>query len=130
MPANMGWALLGQITYNFAQWVMIFVLTRLNGVGAVGILTLAFSISAPIIMFSNLRMHLILASDAKHKHIFSDYFSLRLLTTLISLIIIIFLSIYLYQGDKWVVVFIGCAKSFEAISDIFYALIQKYEYNK
>lgn len=95
IPANMTWAVFGQISFNLTQWLMILALTQLSNVSSVGLLTLAFSITAPIIMFSNLRMHLLLSSDVKHDNTFADYFILRLLTTAIGLVGIILLSFYI-----------------------------------
>lgn len=130
IPVNMVWTLLGQITYILSQWMIILILTKIQGVEAVGLFTLALSISAPIIMFFNLRMHLVLTSDTKQDNQFIDYFALRLFTTLVSFICIICLVFWAYTNDKFIIIFIGLAKSFEAISDICYALIRKHEYTK
>lgn len=122
------WAMFGQISYNLAQWIIILVLTELNGIASVGLLTLAFSITAPIMMFFNLRMHLSLSSDVKHHNAFLDYFILRLSTTIIGLLIIILVSFYIANiVNRLTIIVIGFAKAFEAMSDICYALIRKRE---
>jgi len=130
IPVNMVWTLLGQSTYILTQWIIIVILTRIQGVEAVGLFTLALSISAPIIMFFNLRMHLVLTSDTKQDNQFVDYFTLRLLTTIVSFICIIGLGLWAHNDAKFIIIFIGLAKSFEAISDVCYALIRKHEYTK
>jgi O-antigen/teichoic acid export membrane protein len=95
----------------------------------VGQFTLGLAVTAPVIMFTNLQLRGIQATDAKGDYVFSDYLGLRLIGTGLALLIIA--GITLKAGYRWetslVILAIALAKAFESISDVFYGLIQQHE---
>jgi O-antigen/teichoic acid export membrane protein len=68
-------------------------------------------------------------TDARSVYAFSDYLGLRLVTSSIAVILIALLALVKNHDTKTatVIVFIGLAKSFESVSDIFQGLFQKHE---
>jgi O-antigen/teichoic acid export membrane protein len=126
---NFSWTFIGNAVYAACQWGMLIFLAKLGSPEMVGQFTLGLAISAPVIMFTNLQLRIVQASDAKQQYDFSDYLGLRLLATLIGLIII--LGITFSTGYRWetsiVILLVSLAKGFEAISDVFYGLIQQHE---
>lgn len=95
----------------------------------VGQFALGLAVSAPVIMFSNLQLRGVQATDVREEFLLSDYLGLRLITTLFSFVIIIgIILIAKYRSETaWVILAVGLAKCFEAISDIFYGFFQRRE---
>ncbi len=129
LRANFAWTFVGNVVYAASQWAMLVVLAKLGTPEMVGQFALGLAVTAPVIMFANLQLRGVQATDAKGDYQFGDYLSLRLVTTGIALMVIVaitFVSSYRDQGAL-VIVMIGLAKAFEAISDIFYGLLQQHE---
>ncbi|MDJ0734638.1 MAG: oligosaccharide flippase family protein [Nostocaceae cyanobacterium] len=126
---NFSWTFLGNAIYAGCQWGMLVVLAKLGSPEMVGKFTLGLAITAPVIMFTNLQLRTVQATDAKQQYLFSDYLGLRLLSTSLGLVVIAVIS--LISGYAWktslIILLVGLAKAFESISDVFYGLIQQHE---
>ena len=126
---NFSWTFTGNLIYAACQWGMLVVLAKLGSPEMVGQFTLGLAVTAPVIMFTNLQLRVIQATDAKGDYVFSDYLGLRLIGTGLALLIIA--GITLKTGYRWetslVIWAIALAKAFESISDVFYGLIQQHE---
>lgn len=128
LSRNFSWAVAGNVVYAASQWGMIVVLARLGNPEMVGQFALGLAVGAPAILFANLQLRTLQATDAKSEYLFSDYLSLRLITTLIALVVITGIALVVYRGETaLVVIAVGVAKGFEAISDVFYGLFQRHE---
>jgi O-antigen/teichoic acid export membrane protein len=126
---NFSWTFIGNAVYAGCQWGILVVLAKLGSPEMVGQFTLGLAVTAPIIMFTNLQLRGIQATDAQEQYWFSDYLGLRLISTGLALLIIAIISFFGgYQGEtSLVILLIGIAKSFESISDVFFGLIQQNE---
>ena len=126
---NFSWTFTGNLVYAASQWGMLVLLAKLGSPEMVGQFTLGLAVTAPVIMFTNLQLRGIQATDAKQQYAFADYLGLRLIGTGLALLIIA--GITLKAGYRWetslVILAIGLAKAFESISDVFYGLIQQHE---
>ncbi|MGB7895089.1 MAG: oligosaccharide flippase family protein [Microcoleus sp.] len=126
---NFSWTFTGNLVYAASQWGMLVVLAKLGSPEMVGQFTLGLAVTAPVIMFTNLQLRGVQATDAKGEYVFSDYLGLRLIGTGLALLIIA--GITLKAGYRWetslVILAIALAKAFESISDVFYGLIQQHE---
>ena len=126
---NFSWTFTGHLVYAASQWGMLVLLAKLGSPEMVGQFTLGLAVTAPVIMFTNLQLRQIQATDAKGEYVFSDYLGLRLIATALGFLIIA--GITLKAGYRWetslVILAIALAKAFEAISDVFYGLIQQHE---
>lgn len=129
LKANFIWTLAGNVVYSGAQWGMLTALARFGSPEMVGRFALGLAITSPIILFSNLKLRAVQATDAQSQFRFSDYLGLRLFTTLVALLSIIFIAFV--SGFSFhvslVIIFVALAKSFDSISDIFYAFLQRHE---
>lgn len=126
---NFSWNFIGNVVYVACQWGMLVVLSKIGSPEIVGQFTLGFAITAPILIFTNLQLREIQATDAKQQYHFGDYLGLRLLSTglaLLAITIITGLARYRWETSL-VILLIGLAKAFESISDVFYGLFQQYE---
>ncbi len=126
---NFSWNFIGNVIYVACQWGMLVVLSKIGSPEIVGQFTLGFAITAPVLIFTNLQLREIQATDAKHQYHFGDYLGLRLLSTGLALLVIA--AITWAARYSWetslVILLIGLAKAFESISDVFYGLFQQYE---
>ncbi|OUL27223.1 oligosaccharide flippase family protein [Nostoc sp. 106C] len=126
---NFSWTFIGNAVYAACQWGMLVLLAKLGSPEMVGQFTLGLAVTAPVIMFTNLQLRVVQATDAKKQYIFSDYLGLRLIGSGLALVIIA--TITLLAGYQWetsvVILLVGLAKAFEAISDVFYGLLQQHE---
>lgn len=127
---NFCWTFVGNVVYAASQWGMLTVLAKMGTPEMVGQFALGLAITAPVILFSNLQLRGVQATDAKGEFFFSDYLALRLVTTILALVVIgvtIFFSRY-ERDTALVILWVAAAKSFESISDVFYGLFQQREY--
>jgi O-antigen/teichoic acid export membrane protein len=129
LPANVSWTLVGNGVYVACQWGMLVGLTKLGSPEMVGQFALGLAITAPIIMLTNLQLRDVQATDASSGYLFGDYLALRLLTTTLALLIIggIAWGLGYRPETALIMVILGVAKAIEAISDVFYGLLQQHE---
>jgi O-antigen/teichoic acid export membrane protein len=129
LRANIIWTFAGNVVYAACQWGMLVALAKLESAEIVGHFALGLAITAPVLMFANLQLRGIQATDAKREYSFADYLGLRLVTTGLAILAIIgitFASGYHGETAK-VIIIIGLAKAFESLSDIFYGYMQQHE---
>jgi O-antigen/teichoic acid export membrane protein len=126
---NFSWTFTGNLVYAASQWGMLVLLAKLGSPEMVGQFTLGLAVTAPVMMFTNLQLRAIQATDARQEYSFNDYLTLRLLGTVLAFLIII--GITVTSGYPWklslVLLVIGFSKGIESISDVFYGLIQQHE---
>jgi len=129
LRANFTWTLVGNTIYAGCQWGILVVLAKLGSSELIGKFALALAITAPIFMFTNLQLRAVQATDATQSFAFGDYLGLRLVATSLGAlaVIVIVLGTHLMWETALVVLGVGCAKTFEAISDVYYGLFQWHE---
>jgi len=133
LTRNFVWTLAGNVTYAACQWGIFLVLARLSGPEMVGKFALGFAVANPVILLSQFQLRALQATDASHKEFRpGDYFSLRLVTTLLAIGVIAAIAIGAgYRRETaWVVVVAGTAKAFDSLSDVFYGHLQQHEHMK
>ncbi len=126
---NFSWTFAGNVVYAASQWGVLVVIARLGTPEMVSQFALALAITAPVIMFANLQLRAVQATDAKRAYAFADYLGLRLLTTAAALALIAAIALLSgYRAETaLVILFVGFAKSCEALSDIVFGLLQQRE---
>lgn len=125
---NFGLTLFGNLAYGAAQWAMLMALAKLGEPELVGRFALALGMTAPIMMFANLNLGAVLATDRAAKHPFEEYLGLRLAAVGLACAAIAALAAAQGPGQLAVVVLlVGAAKAFESLSDLFFGLMQRHE---
>ncbi|SRR5579883_160100 len=126
MPQNFGWALCGSLVYVACQWGMIVAFAKFGSTVMVGQFSLGLAIATPILMFTNLQLRWVQATDASGQYSFSEYFGLRGTMTLVAMAVIVAVTLLgnHESATTKVVLAVGCAKCFEALSDVVYGLFQ------
>jgi O-antigen/teichoic acid export membrane protein len=126
---NFLWIFFGNIVYSCSQWGILILLAKLGSPEIVGQFVLALAITTPVIIFSNMGLRSVQATDAKYEFIFANYFGLRLFTTFFALLLIV--GIALISGYRIkvtiLIMIVAVAKAIESISDVFFGLLQKNE---
>lgn len=129
LKRNFSWTLAANLTYTACQWGMLVVLARLGSPEAVGRFALGFAVSAPVMMFANLQLSTVLASDVRRDHSFADYLALRIAALILGMLVIG--AIVLVSGRNpdagFTMIAIGLAKAFESLSDVHFGLLQLHE---
>lgn len=126
---NFVWTFAGNSIYAASQWGILVVIAKLGTSEMVGQFSLGLAITAPIIIFFNLQLRSVQATDAQDKYQFADYFALRIITTSVAFIIIIGVALVgAHQAITLsVILFIALSKSFEALSDVCFGFLQRRE---
>jgi O-antigen/teichoic acid export membrane protein len=126
---NFSWTFIGNAVYAASQWGMLMMIAKLGSPEMVGQFSLGLAITAPIIMFTNLHLRVVQATDTKHQFLFSDYLGLRIVATGLALLVIVIIT--LLSDYRWetslVILLFGLAKALESISDVLYGVVQQHE---
>lgn len=108
---------------------MLVVLAKLGTPETVGQFALGLAVTAPVIMFANLQLRVVQATDTNHEYNFADYFGLRLVMLILALLFT--LGIVLVSGYQpettLVILAISLGKAIDSISDVIYGLLQQHE---
>lgn len=128
LRSSFQWSLVGNVVYSACQWGILIVLAKLGSPESVGQFALGLAVTAPIILFANLQLSALQATDARREFRFGHYLALRLITTALALALIAILAVSLGYSPVTaaVVLAVGVAKAFESISDSYYGLLQQH----
>jgi len=123
---NFAWALSGNVVYAACQWAMVIALAKLGSSFMVGQFSLGLAITTPVLMFTNLQLRCVEATDARRQYSFGEYLGLRLVTTVIALVVIALIAfVGGYQRETTMVILaVALMKAIESLSDVFYGLFQ------
>jgi O-antigen/teichoic acid export membrane protein len=126
LRSNFAWTFGGNLTYALCQWGMIVALAKLGNSFMVGQFSLGLAIVTPVLMFANLDLRAVQATDSTRQFRFAEYLRLRITTTLVAVgIIVSLVSLGTYEkGTALVILAVALAKSIETLSDIHYGLFQ------
>ncbi len=126
---NFSWVLIGNVVYGGCQWLMLVCIARLGNPQTVGTFALAQAIAAPIILFSNLQLRVVQATDSHERFQFGHYLAIRYLSSVVAFAMIFIWTLAgRYREDTLsVILIVAMAKSIESISDIYFGLLQHHE---
>jgi O-antigen/teichoic acid export membrane protein len=129
LRVNFVWTLAGNVTYAACQWGILVALAKLGTPQMVGEFALALAVTAPILIGAGLSLRSVQATDALREYEFSDYFSLRLLTSTAAVLAVGGVVLFSPYGARVgaVILIVGIAKGFESISEIVHGLWQQHE---
>lgn len=126
LRSNFAWVLTGNVVYAACQWGAIVALAKLGSSFMIGQFSLGLAISAPVLMFTNLHLRAVQATDARRLCSFGEYLRLRTAMTMAGLAIILGIACFgHYQRQTTMVILaVALAKGIETLSDIHYGLFQ------
>jgi O-antigen/teichoic acid export membrane protein len=124
---NFAWTSVGNVVYSACQWGMLVVLAKLGSPEMVGLFAFGLAVTAPVILFSNLHLRALQATDAKESCRFGDYLALRLVTTGLAAAVIGGIALA-NRGDVLpIILAVGLSKAVESLSDVIFGLLQQHE---
>lgn len=124
---NFGWALGGRVVYGASQFALLVVLARLGDVSAVGAFAFALAFTAPPMVFANLQLRSLYATDVDQRFCWSTYVALRHRATIVAFVVIVgsLVALPMEPEIAWATVWIALAKAFETYSDLHYGVFQR-----
>lgn len=129
LRANFTWTFVGNVVYAASSWLMLVMLAKLGTPETVGRFSLGLAITAPIIVFANLQLRAIQATDVRADFLFRDYLGLRIIMMILALLLIsmtTFASGY-ERETALVILIIGLGKAVDSFSDVIYGQLQRHE---
>lgn len=125
---NFGWALGGRVVYGASQFALLVVLARMGDVSAVGAFAFALAFTAPPMVFANLQLRALYATDVGNGFAWATYAALRRRATVVAFVAIAAaLAAYPLDADvMWTTLWIALAKAFETGSDLHYGVFQRH----
>jgi O-antigen/teichoic acid export membrane protein len=126
LRSNFAWVVAGNVVYAMCQWGMIIALAKFGNSFMVGQFSLGLAVVTPVLMFSNLNLRAVQATDARRQFRFGDYLRLRVGSTLAGLAVIVAIVRFgaYEQRTAAVILALALAKAIETLSDIHYGLFQ------
>jgi O-antigen/teichoic acid export membrane protein len=129
LRVGFSWSFVGWVGYAGCQWLMLSVMAKLGNPTIVGQFAFALALSAPVFMFSNLNLRVVQSTDALSEYKFSDYATLRLLSSSFALLVIVATCFFLRLSRTalMVVLLVALFKFIESFGDLVAGLMQKFE---
>ncbi|HLH19889.1 MAG TPA: hypothetical protein VKX45_21875 [Bryobacteraceae bacterium] len=126
LRSNFAWVVAGNSIYALCQWGMIVALAKFGNSFMVGQFSLGLAVVTPVIMFANLNLRSVQATDARRQYRFAEYLRLRVALTVAALLAIAAIVRFgAYEaGTASVILALALAKGIESVSDIHYGLFQ------
>jgi O-antigen/teichoic acid export membrane protein len=127
---NFSWTFVGNVIYSGCQWGMLVVLAKIGNPEMVGQYGLAMAIATPILALSSLQLRAVLTTDVREKVPFGEYLGFRLVTTVLSLLIIGAIPVVMHyrRESTLVVLIIGLGQALETLSDLYWGRMQFYDH--
>ncbi len=124
---NASWTLCGNIVYSACQWGMLALLAKMTNPELVGRFSLGLAVSAPIIIFSQLQLRAVQATDVSSKTDFSLYLGLRIALSCVAFAVIAAIcALAKYDTiTTGIILVLTLAKIIESISDVIFGLFQQ-----
>ncbi len=125
--ASFGWTLAGRVIYGAAQWGTLVVVAKLGSITDVGRFSLGLAVTAPVMVFCNMHLRNLFATDAASRFGWSTYRKVRGITALIGLLVCAVMAASLYEGAAaWVIAGVALAKAIEMLEDLRYGVFQRF----
>lgn len=127
LQVDFSWVLVGNTLYSACQWLIVVALAKLGTSEQVGEYALGLAISGPIILFANLQLRSLLASDVQEHFHFDQYFTFRLLSLGAALVLVFGIASFTAGSARLVgiVVLVSAVQILEFVSESYYGLMQK-----
>ncbi len=124
---NASWTLCGNIVYSGCQWGMLALLAKMTTPELVGRFSLGLAVSAPIIIFSQLQLRAVQATDVSGKTDFSLYLGLRIALSCVAFVAVAAIcALVRYDAATTAVILVlTLAKIIESTSDVIFGLFQQ-----
>src|SRR6476646_2143332 len=121
LRTDFSWVLSGNVLYSACQWGIVVVLAKLGSAVQVGEYALGLAVAAPIVLFANLQLRALLASDLTGQFTFDEYLTFRLASLSAALIGVA--GVAALTQHSWrlggIIILVGFAQALESVSDTY-----------
>ena len=119
----------GSAVSLLSQYGILMAIAKLGTPTAMGQYTFAQALTAPIMIFWQLQLRQLQVTDAKQEVHFTDYFSLRLVCTVLALVTVVIVAAGLgYRGALLALtLLVAAAKAIESTADVLHGRLQRLE---
>ena len=126
---NFSWTFLGNVVYAGFRWGILVVLAKMGSTEMVGRYALGLAVVEPLFKFGNMHLRAVLATDTKREQVFNDYLGLRLLTSVLTVLMVIGITAAVGYGleTALVIMVVALTRAFDSVSDVFHGLLQQHE---
>ena len=123
------WNMMGSFSNALSSMILAIIVNRLTGAELGGIFAFAFANAQLMMTIGAFEVRPLQSTDVNEKYSFSQYFSLRLITcTLMILIDLAYIWFSGYSGVKAYTVFLVCIyKMVEGFTDVFSGMFQQHD---
>lgn len=120
--------LLGNGVANVAVWLQIVVILKLGGnAETIGVFSVAQALCIPVAMLMSLKLQLVQVTDVRNRYQFGDYLGLRIITSIITVIMITAISAFYPRDIAIIAILLGVNYAIMNIRETFLSSIQKIE---
>ncbi len=129
LRGNFAWTAIGNIVYSLCSWLMLSVIAKMGSPAMVGQFSLGLAVAQPVMVFSQLSLNQVQATDARCEYRFGDYLGLRMITNLLAMAGLVGLALaggYSREAGA-VVVLAGVGLAFDGIGDTVFGLLRRHE---
>lgn len=129
IPANVAWTASSNIIYALCQWGMLVAFARLGTPEGLGQFAFALAVSAPVMMFLQLQLRTVQVTDTRGGFEFADYLTLRGVSSLAGLTVVVVIAAAMGSGLSGIVVaaIVAGVKMFDGFADVLHGAWQKVE---
>ncbi len=120
-----GWALLGRVAYGACQLGLLVAITRLGGRADIGDFSLALAVTAPPMVFANLQLRALYATDVDARFSWRSYAIVRVVATAFALVACVALAAAHHGQARWAIAWLAVAKAAETLSDLQHGVFQR-----
>jgi O-antigen/teichoic acid export membrane protein len=126
---NFSWTFIGNIIYAGTQWGLTVLMTKQFSPEVFGRFALALSIVTPVFTAGALQLRAVMVSDETEAIPFSNYLSLRILTSFLSIILVLLIGIFgnFPSQTFYMMLFLGLGQGIIMIKDIYQGVMQRNE---
>ena len=126
---NFAWTTCGNVVYSLCSWLMLSVIAKMGSPAMVGQFSLGLAVAQPVMLFSQLSLNQVQATDARREYRFGDYLGLRIITNLLAMAALVGLAAcggYAREAGA-VVILAGVGLAFDGMGDIVFGLLRQHE---
>jgi len=129
LKRNVSWTLFGNVLYSLSSWLMFAVIAKMGTPKMVGQYALGLAVTQPIIMFAQLNLRAVQATDVHKLYRFGHYLALRLAMALLSVVVAVAVALVGHYEAETALVIIAVAVgvAFDSYSDVVYGALQQRE---
>ncbi|HVV87023.1 MAG TPA: oligosaccharide flippase family protein [Kofleriaceae bacterium] len=128
LRANFLWALVGSTAFQVCQWVAVIAITKLSSTAVAGDWNLALAITAPIFLFTQLKLRAVQTTDARDEFVWAEYAANRIAGSLAALVLTGAVVAIAYRDATGpLILLVAVSKVVDGASDLVYGRLQRHE---